>query len=231
MTIATCRILFAEHFNVQNAYSLVADAVRQGLDSRLEITFLSSDSTLEHYFNNMVGQCLGDIALMGRTKFIALRPGQRLRDALRGHADGCDSSYFDYVEYFNGLSFSPTYEQDLNDLREVIGVHGIIGVSMYMKNIYQQQIQTIVKNMNRSAHIPLSTEPRRAVKAFLEDHQLKSYAEDTYLVDGLSLPSLRAFSKGEVVAAVGDADMKILSWLPSAIMDPYEKISHQSVQR
>ena len=59
------------------------------------------------------------------------------------------------------------------------------------------------------------------MKAFLKAHQLKSYADDFSLVAGLSSPDLHAFSKEDVVEAVGMADLKILSWLPSATMNPY----------
>ena len=114
-----CRILFAEYFNTENAYSLIADAMRLGLDSHLEITFLSRDAGLEEHVKQGVGRCIGDTDVMRRAKYVRWRPGQRMRDALRGHADGTESSYFDYVEYTNGLSHGGAYDQDLQDLREV----------------------------------------------------------------------------------------------------------------
>ena len=104
---------------MENAFGLVADSIRQGLDSHLEITFLSRDAGMEEHVRQAVGECIGDTDVIRRAKFIHWRPGQRMRDALRGHADGSDSSYFDYVEYTNGFSHGGAYDQDLQDLREV----------------------------------------------------------------------------------------------------------------
>jgi hypothetical protein len=74
---------------------------------------------MAEYVKGMVRHCLGETALLSRITFVTSKPGQRMRDALNGHADGSESSYFDYVEYNNGLSLGSSYHQDLQDLQEV----------------------------------------------------------------------------------------------------------------
>lgn len=112
-------ILFAEHFSPENAFSLIADAMREKLDDRLKITFLSSDPKFKHYFTAVIRSCLGDVPILDRLSFVTLMVGQRMRDALKSYADGSDTSYFDYVEYFNGISLSTAHDQHLADLKEV----------------------------------------------------------------------------------------------------------------
>jgi hypothetical protein len=96
--------------------------MRANYDDRLKITFLSSDPRFEEYFTAVVRSCLAgdeEIAILNRLTFVTLKPGQRMRDALKPHADGSESSYFDYVEYFNGMSLDIAHSQHLSDLKEV----------------------------------------------------------------------------------------------------------------
>jgi hypothetical protein len=93
--------------------------MRANYDDHLKITFLSSNPRFEEYFTAVVRSCLGDIAILNRLTFVTLKPGQRMRDALKPHADGSESSYFDYVEYFNGMSLDIAHNQHLSDLKEV----------------------------------------------------------------------------------------------------------------
>ena len=66
-----------------------------------------------------------------------------------------------------------------------------------------------------------SWNPKLVVENILITNSLEDYAKDPLLVAALSLPNLRAFSKSEAEAVVVDSGLSVLSWLPTATMNPY----------
>mmetsp|Transcript_25503 Transcript_25503/g.37637 ORF Transcript_25503/g.37637 Transcript_25503/m.37637 type:complete len:1617 (-) Transcript_25503:131-4981(-) len=225
------RILFAEHFNFRNLLYLIGFAHGNNLEHKLQITVLTSQSELKQALKQRVELCLHKSLILDHVTFIDLRNGQRFSDALRGDADGSTDNYYDYVEYNGGMSLSSEYSQHLNDLKTLIGSRGVIGITYYTKNIVQESLRRVVQQRNMTAHIPLSDNPINLVKGYLKAHDLVDYTKDAGLVAALADGECVSYSKSDVESIVQGLNFKILSWIPTARMSPYDMIPDEMVQR
>jgi hypothetical protein len=59
------------------------------------------------------------------------------------------------------------------------------------------------------------------VKAILNSNHLGQFTKDEMFLRALTLPSLVTYSKKEAEQVVWSTGLKIFSWVPTAIMNPY----------
>lgn len=55
----------------------------------------------------------------------------------------------------------------------------------------------------------------------LISYGLDTFSEDESLTSALSNPNLKSFRKSELTELFSSQDYKVLSWIPTAIIDPY----------
>jgi hypothetical protein len=67
----------------------------------------------------------------------------------------------------------------------------------------------------------VSSNPQRAIKAYLESVKLSMYARDSKLIEALASPSLETYSKRQAEQVISSAGLKVFSWVPTATMSPY----------
>lgn len=63
----------------------------------------------------------------------------------------------------------------------------------------------------------------KLVKEMLISYGLETFAEDETLHIALSNPNLTSFTKSKLLELFNSHHLKVISWLPTAIMNPYSK--------
>lgn len=225
----TFKILFAEYFNLRNIYSLLVFAKKYKLESKLEIIVLTSNQQMEAEIRGTAQFCLSTVSsLLSSIKFITWDATGRISQALKASNYG----YFDYIEYNGGISLDPNYLEHLADLKMMIGKSGVLGVTAFVQNLYQERISsTLRSHYNPDAHIPFSTDTTKLIKEMLITFGLERYTKDNQLLITLANPNTRYFSKNDIVDIIDSLQLRVVSWFPTALMNPYDLLPHEPIQR
>mmetsp|Transcript_15340 Transcript_15340/g.23095 ORF Transcript_15340/g.23095 Transcript_15340/m.23095 type:complete len:1139 (-) Transcript_15340:103-3519(-) len=222
------RVLFAEYFHVRSVLQLIAFSDSIGISHVVKITVLTSDPKMKATIENILDSCSSELNSRPEITFVDLQNNELFRDALKD-VDGSEFNYFDYVEYNAGMSLSAHYENHLKDLHMMIGLHGVIGASLFTKNFVQEKLHELIRNRRNISRSSDDTD--FIVRGFLRVNYLKGFVQDEGLIRSLGNPNLQAFSKSEVLSKLKFLGFRVVSWVPTARMNPYDMIQDDRVQR
>ena len=236
------RILFAEFFNDKNVYNLLGFHRRNaGLVRDLEITIIT-DHDRGIKILELIKQCSYS------SKGIHV-----INKNLENYIESSKSNYFDYIEYFGGISKSPNYMFHLASFRKMLTSESVIGLTYFTKNVHQMKIKRLIDFRNDSFHYPFSYESRRLVQQYLEDQGLRIFRKDVDLHNFLAgdihnvlqynkialnpneklsiIPKEGVvFTQHEIINIIKKSNLEIQGWLPTAFSQPYQELSYSSIQ-
>ena len=224
------KILFAEYFNINNVYSVIAFSLKNNVN--IDIVILTKDTTIVKQLKDTIALCSSSALAYTAIKVSSII------DYYNSNKN--DVNTIDYIEYNGGISRNTNDDVTihLSIFKKLLVSDGVIGISFFVTNVHSQALQSMIDNMASSNLFEASKARELLVKYYLESSNLFIYANDKELVSFLSNCSSSSSSSGsgsgggggiarrqsDVTDIVEANGFSIQSWIPTVYSKPFDEL-------
>jgi len=213
------KILFAEYFNINNVYSVIAFSLKNNVN--INIVILTKDTIIAKQLKDTIALCSSSALAYTAIKVSSII------DYYNSNKN--DVNTIDYIEYNGGISRNTNDDVTvhLSIFKKLLVSDGVIGISFFVTNVHSQALQSMIDNMSSSNLFDASKARELMVRYYLESSNLFIYANDKELVSFLSNNSSsnsilrRQSDVTDIVKANG---YSIQSWIPTVYSKPFDEL-------
>jgi hypothetical protein len=218
------KILFAEYFNINNVYSVIAFSLKNNVN--IDILILTKDTTIVKQLKDTIALCSSSALAYTAIKVSSII------DYYNSNKN--DVNTIDYIEYNGGISRNTNDDVTihLSIFKKLLVSDGVIGISFFVTNVHSQALQSMIDNMASSNLFEASQARELLVKYYLESSNLFIYANDKELVSFLSNSSSSSSSssssiprrQSDVTDMLKTNGFSIQSWIPTVYSKPFDEL-------
>lgn len=192
------RILLAEFFNLKVVYRLMGFSIRHP-NLKFDVTIISPSPEIESNIKSAQLTCGVTLGSNFRLGYIFATLNDYITSFTSSDLKSSNKrntiKTFNYIEYNGGMTRHDHYNKHLDAFRNYLldEISGVIGLTYFTKNSYQQKLFDLILKQNNSVdelynniseiHIPFSNHREYLIKNYLKLYDLDFFLSDSQFVD------------------------------------------------